>query len=49
MELKGNFEIRNQNGELVYRGTRMTLCRCGGSANKPFCDSTHLQNGFSAP
>jgi CDGSH-type Zn-finger protein len=22
------------------------LCRCGGSANKPFCDNTHLQNGF---
>jgi CDGSH-type Zn-finger protein len=22
------------------------LCRCGGSQNKPFCDSTHKQNGF---
>ncbi len=22
------------------------LCRCGGSANKPFCDDTHLRNGF---
>lgn len=23
------------------------LCRCGGSRNKPFCDDTHLRNGFA--
>ena len=28
---------------------RATLCRCGGSARKPFCDNTHLRNGFQAP
>lgn len=24
----------------------VVLCRCGGSANKPFCDGTHKRNGF---
>lgn len=28
--------------------TRATLCRCGASQNKPFCDNTHKQIGFSA-
>jgi len=25
----------------------VALCRCGGSANKPFCDGTHGRNGFT--
>lgn len=30
-------------------GTALALCRCGHSAKKPFCDSTHRKAGFQAP
>jgi CDGSH-type Zn-finger protein/truncated hemoglobin YjbI len=35
-------------GEPIPTRPQMALCRCGGSANKPFCDGTHAQIGFTA-
>lgn len=44
--LQGDVEIVGAGGEQIFRGTEATLCRCGGSSNKPFCDGTHLEIGF---
>lgn len=45
----GNLEVVSGTGRTIDRCTKTALCRCGGSANKPFCDGTHKRNGFRAP
>ena len=34
--------------DLSDQGSVIALCRCGGSATKPFCDKSHKANGFTA-
>jgi CDGSH-type Zn-finger protein/uncharacterized Fe-S cluster protein YjdI len=46
LRVRGNLEIVSGTGRAVARVTSAYLCRCGGSANKPFCDGTHTKIGF---
>ena len=41
-------ELRDASGETVATGRKGALCRCGASANKPFCDGSHVAIGFEA-
>jgi uncharacterized Fe-S cluster protein YjdI len=45
--LRGRVRVVGGDGALVREDTRVALCRCGGSANKPFCDGTHRRIGFT--
>jgi len=47
--LRGNIEIQNADGETILEDTRVALCRCGASENKPLCDNTHEDIDFEAP
>jgi len=46
LRLSGNVEILSGTGRVVLRTQSTRLCRCGASANKPFCDSSHARIGF---
>jgi len=42
----GKVRIEDDDGNVIREDTRVALCRCGGSENKPFCDGTHRVIGF---
>lgn len=42
--VKGGIFIEDAKGKIYPVRNRVTLCRCGKSHNKPFCDARHMQN-----
>lgn len=46
--ISGSVEICSGTGRTVTRMQKAALCRCGASANKPFCDGAHNKMGFVA-
>ena len=50
LTVEGGIEIKDAAGNAVVPKTKpdVYLCRCGHSANKPFCDGAHSRNGFKA-
>ncbi len=45
--LRGGVQLVGADGFAYEVRNRMTLCRCGASKNKPFCDGAHISIGFS--
>ncbi len=48
--VEGDFEIVDAEGKPFGLAGRqkLSLCRCGQSANKPFCDGAHKSCGFDS-
>jgi uncharacterized Fe-S cluster protein YjdI len=45
--VRGQVRIVDDEGRLIREDTRVALCRCGASGNKPFCDGSHRRIGFT--
>lgn len=50
LRVEGDFTIHDSTGKEFGLGGRtvVSLCRCGHSANKPFCDGSHKTNAFAS-
>lgn len=46
LKVSGALELVSGTGRTINRTTEAYLCRCGASANKPYCDGSHKRIGF---
>jgi uncharacterized Fe-S cluster protein YjdI len=46
--VEGAAVVKSFSGTVLREATRVALCRCGNSKNKPFCDGSHSRVGFQA-
>ncbi|MEN8614801.1 CDGSH iron-sulfur domain-containing protein [Dehalogenimonas sp. THU2] len=46
--VRGGIPIESEDGFVYETRNRVTLCRCGHSKNKPFCDGTHVEIKFNS-
>lgn len=44
--VRGRLRVVDADGNVIREDTRVALCRCGASENKPFCDGSHRRIGF---
>ncbi|HEY0654500.1 MAG TPA: (4Fe-4S)-binding protein [Chryseosolibacter sp.] len=42
----GNVSVKDSSGSITKKHNVTAFCRCGGSANKPYCDGSHKRIGF---
>ncbi|MHB8563088.1 MAG: CDGSH iron-sulfur domain-containing protein [Acidiferrobacteraceae bacterium] len=48
LKVEGPLEVRSAAGRTVVRSDQLFFCRCGASANKPFCDGSHKKPGLKS-
>jgi len=48
LRVTGGVRLESASGEKYEIRNRVTLCRCGESQNKPFCDASHVAKKFKA-
>lgn len=46
--VRGNLQVTDAQGNVVRQATRLALCRCGLSQNKPHCDLSHRAAGWQS-
>ena len=45
LKIKGNITLIHEDGSTEH-ANKVTLCRCGHSRNKPYCDDQHIEKEF---
>lgn len=48
LQLRGGIRVESESGKSYQVRNRQTLCRCGYSSNKPFCDGSHASVKYIA-
>jgi CDGSH-type Zn-finger protein len=48
IRVTGEVDFVDSNGDVIETKENFSLCRCGQSATKPFCDGAHRAAGFTA-
>ncbi|MFZ9641514.1 MAG: CDGSH iron-sulfur domain-containing protein [Candidatus Nanopelagicaceae bacterium] len=48
IRVTGTVDIVDADGNILETKTDFSLCRCGHSKDKPWCDGSHKEAGFQA-
>lgn len=46
--VEGVFRLLDESGARIAAPEKAALCRCGATANQPFCDGSHKRVGFES-